>query len=286
VIPDSFDYYAPTSVEEAIGLLQQHGDDAKILAGGHSLIPLMKLRLAAPQVLIDLSRVSGLNEISEEDGTIVVGALCTHAQIADSPIVQGGAPALSAAAGQIGDQQVRNVGTIGGNLAHADPASDLPAVVLAFDAELVATGPAGQRSIPASSFFQGLMMTSLGEDEILTSVRIPSAGAGSGSSYAKCENPASRYAIVGVSAVVNVSDGVCSSARIGVTGAGAVAVRATAAEGVLAGSSLDDATIAAAADAVPGAVNILGDIHASAEYRTELLKIYTRRAIAAAAEAA
>ena len=286
MIPESFDYYAPTSLEEAIGLLQQHGEDAKILAGGHSLIPLMKLRLAAPQVVVDITRVSGLNEIAEEDGTIVIGALCTHAQIADSPIVQGGAPALSAAAGQIGDQQVRNVGTIGGNLAHADPASDLPAVVLAFDAELVATGPAGQRSIPASSFFQGLMMTSLAADEILTSVRIPGAGAGSGSSYAKCENPASRYAIVGVSAVVNVSDGVCSSARIGVTGAGSAAVRATAAEGVLAGSSLDDATIAAAADAVPDAVDILGDIHASAEYRAELLKVYSRRAIAAAVEAA
>ena len=286
MIPDSFDYYAPTSLEEAIGLLQQHGDDAKILAGGHSLIPLMKLRLAAPQVLIDISRVSGLNEISEEDGTIVIGALCTHAQIADSSIVQSGAPALSAAAGQIGDQQVRNVGTIGGNLAHADPASDLPAVALALDAELVATGPSGERSILASSFFQGLMMTSLGADEILTSVKIPAVGAGSGSSYAKCENPASRYAIVGVSAVVNVNDGVCSSARIGVTGAGSVAVRATAAEGVLAGSSLDDAAITSAADAVPGDVDIIGDIHASAEYRAELLKIYTRRAIAAAVEAA
>ena len=286
MIPTQFDYYVANSVNEALDLLQRHGDRAKLLAGGHSLIPLMKLRLATPEVLIDIGRIASLREITHDAGVVSIGALCTHAQVAASPIVRELLPVLSAAAAEIGDPQVRNRGTIGGNLAHADPAADLPAVVLALDAEIVATGPRGQRVIPASEFFQGMLTTALQPDEILTEIRIRALGPHTGSAYAKLANRASRYAVVGVAAVITVDDGQCTAARLGITGAGTVAVRASAAEAALVGKRLDAAAISAAASLAPQAVDPVGDIHASAEYRTEMVRVYANRALTAALAAA
>ncbi|MCL6648349.1 MAG: xanthine dehydrogenase family protein subunit M [Chloroflexi bacterium] len=286
MIPARFDYYAPTSLPEVLTLLQQHGPEAKLLAGGHSLIPLMKLRLVTPAVLIDLGRLPGLREIRLEGDALSIGALCTHAQIAASSLVRERVPVLAETAGQVGDPQVRNRGTIGGSLAHADPAADYPAVVLALEAELVAVGPNGQRTIPATSFFLAPLTTALQPDEVLTEVRVPALPARAGSSYAKLENRASRYAVVGVAAVLARANGTAELARIGVTGAGSVAVRAAAAEAALVGKPIDEATIAAAAELVPQAVDVVGDLHASAEYRTAMLKVYARRALTAALAAA
>ncbi len=286
MIPNQFDYYAPTSLDQAVALLRDNGDRAKLLAGGHSLLPLMKLRVAAPDVLIDITGLSGLRDIRVEGDRLLVGGLSTYAQIAPSPAVRESVAVLAEAAAAIGDQQVRNRGTIGGNIAHADPASDLPAVVLALEAEIVVIGPAGQRTIAARDFFQGPFATALGADEILTEVRVPILTRGTGGAYAKCENRASGYALVGVAAVISVSNGSCSAARIGITGAGASATRAAAAEAALVGSSLDDASITAAVDTVPNGIDLMSDLHASTEYRAALLKVYARRAIQSATAAA
>lgn len=287
MIPSAFEYVAPASLAEATSFLAAHPDDAKLLAGGHSLVPLMKLRLAAPKYLVDLARVPGLKGIREANGAIEIGALTTHYEVESSSLVRERLPVLAETAALIGDVQVRNRGTIGGSLAHADPAADYPAPILALDAEISVTGSKGQRTIKATDFFVDLLTTALKSDEVITQVRIPIPAAGSGVSYVKFPHPASRYAIVGVAALVRLNaDGSCAAAAIGVTGAGAKAVRAATAEKGLVGSKLDDAAIQKAGAAAAEAIEPVGDIHASAEYRRHLAREFTMRALRAAAERA
>jgi len=284
VIPSAFEYVAPATLAEATAFLTSHKDDAKLLAGGHSLIPLMKLRLAAPKFIVDISRVPGLRDILEVSGAIEIGAMATHHDIESSPIVRESLPALAATAATIGDIQVRNRGTFGGSLAHADPAADYPAVVLALNSEIIAIGPNGQRTIKATEFFVDLLTTVLEPDEIITSIRIPIPAAGTKVSYQKFPHPASRFAIVGVAAAIKLgTGGACESAAIGVTGAGSKAIRATAAEALLVGTKLEGATLARAGSAAAEAVDPIGDIHASTEYRRHLVRELTARAIRQAA---
>ena len=282
----NFDYYRASSVADAGRLLAEH-PGAKLLAGGHSLIPLLKLRLAAPSAVIDIGRIAELRGISAGGDGLRIGALTTHAEIAASSDVQQHAAAVAEAAGQIGDPAVRNRGTIGGNLAHADPASDLPTVLAALGATLNVVGPGGERSMAADGFFQGLMMTALGENEVLTAITIPSAGS-AGSAYAKFPHPASRYAVVGAAASVTASNGTCSAASVAVGGLTPAPVRCSGVEGALAGQALTTDTIAAAAAAVAGDVgdDLIGDVFASADYRKAVASVYVQRALTAAAERA
>ena len=279
MIPSAFDYHCATSVEEAIALKQQAGGDARFIAGGHSLIPLMKLRLAEPSTLVDISRIPGLSGVSEEGGRISVGALTTHAELESDALLLQAAPVVAEAASEIGDQQVRNRGTIGGSLAHADPAADLPAVVVALDATIHIAGAGGARSVAASDFFRGLFEVDLAEDELITSVSFdrPSRAA-----YAKLRHPASHFAIVGVAASLTVEDGVCTGARVAVTGASTHAHRLGAVEDALTGSSLGGDAIAAASDAADIA-EVNSDLSGSEAYRRVMTRVFTGRAIAAAA---
>lgn len=279
----SFDYYRAGSVSEAQKLLQQH-PGAKLLAGGHSLIPLLKMRLTAPPALIDIGRIGELKGITATKGGIRIGALTTHAELAASPVLKSGCPILTEAASQIGDAQVRSCGTIGGNVAHADPASDLPTVLLALDARFTAAGPKGERQIPASDFFQGMMTTALGEHEILTAIEISPKKSGEGMAYAKFTHPASRYAVVGAAAVVAVKDGACSGARVTIGGVSPAATRARGVETALTGARLSPDAIAKAAGLVSKdlGADVLEDLFASAEYRRAMAAVYVKRALTAA----
>jgi carbon-monoxide dehydrogenase medium subunit len=278
--PAQFDYHAPASVREALSLLGRLKDDAKLLAGGHSLIPMMKLRLAQPKHLIDLRKIPGLSGIKENKGGIAIGALTTHYQVESSSLLKQKCPLLPETAGGIGDPQVRNMGTIGGSLAHADPAADYPAAVMALGAELVAQGRKGKRTIKADDFFKGLLTTALQPDEILIEILIPSWPAGTGMSYTKFPHPASRFAVVGVAAVVTLdAKGACSKAGVGITGAGTKVVRAKGVEAALKGKLLDAKTIQAAAEKAPDGVDVQADLQGSVEYKTHLLKVYCRRAL-------
>ena len=282
-----FEYYRAGSVAEAGRLLAAH-PGAKLLAGGHSLIPLLKLRLAAPVAVVDIGRIAELRGIASDGDGLTIGALTAHAEIAASADVQAHAAALAEAAGQIGDPAVRNRGTIGGNIAHADPASDLPTVLIALGATFAVSGPGGDRTVSAGDFFQGVMMTVLGEHDLLTSIRVPAAGGGQGTAYAKFPHPASRYAVVGAAAAVTVSGGTCAAASVAVGGVTPVPVRCGAVERALAGQALSAETIAAAAGAAGDDLgdDLLGDVFASAEYRRAVTPVYVRRALAAAAERA
>ena len=283
MISSAFAYHAPTSVAEAVDLLTEHGEDAKLLAGGHSLIPLMKLRLAEPGVLIDLGKIADMAYIREDGGGLAIGAMTTYAALETSDAVRRRAPVLADAARQVADAQVRNMGTIGGSLAHADPAGDLPAVAIALNAELITSSQGGHRAIGADDFFVDLLTTALEPAEILNEIRIPALAPRSGSAYAKFGNKASHYAIVGVAAVVTLAaDGSCAAASIGVTGAGPNAVRAGDAEATLVGSALSDDAISAAASAAGNGIEFNEDVHASAEYRAHLTAVYAERAIRAA----
>jgi carbon-monoxide dehydrogenase medium subunit len=279
-----FDYIRATSVAEAISLLGQH-NDAKLLAGGHSLLPLVKMRLASPEIVIDIGRIDDLKGISEKSGMTRIGALTTHATIAASDQVPR---ALSEAAGIVGDPQVRNRGTIGGNVAHADPASDLPTVLIALNATFHVTGPSGERSVAADDFFIGLFKTALNDGEILTDILVPAEGEGTGSAYAKLPNLASQYAMVGAAAALATARGNCTAAQVAVGGLTSSATRVLSVEESLVGNRLDAETIAAAAEAVQDDLgsDIIGDIHASAEYRKAMVTVYLRRALTAAAERA
>ncbi|MBI1736161.1 MAG: xanthine dehydrogenase family protein subunit M [Candidatus Rokubacteria bacterium] len=285
--PAAFEYHAPTSVQEALGLLGKLKDDAKILAGGHSLIPMMKLRLAQPKHLIDLRKVPGLAGIKDDKGTIVIGAMTTHWQVESSPLLREKCPIVSDTAGIIGDPAVRNLGTIGGSLAHADPAADMPATVIALGAEFVCEGPKGRRTVKVDEWFQGLMATAVREDEILVEIRIPAWPAGSGGAYLKFPHPASRFAVVGAGAMVTLDGkGVCSKAGVGITGAGTKAVRATGVEAGLAGKTLDAATIEAAAQKAAEGVDVQADLQGSVEYKSHLCRVFARRALEAAVKRA
>ncbi len=284
--PAAFEYHAPTSVRDALGLLGSL-EDAKILAGGHSLVPMMKLRLAQPKHVIDLRKVPGLTGIKEEGSTIVLGAMATHWDVESSPILKAKAPVVAETAAVIGDPAVRNKGTIGGSLAHADPAADMPATAIALGFELVCEGPKGRRTVKADDWFQGLMSTALGEDELLVEVRVPVWPAGSGACYMKFPHPASRFAVVGVCAAVTLDkNGACTRAGVGVTGAGTKAVRARGVEAGLAGKRLDAAAIEAAAQKAAEGVDVQADLQGSVEYKAHLCRVFARRAIEAAVKRA
>lgn len=283
MIPTSFEYHTAASVEDALQFLTQHGEDAKILAGGHSLIPLMKLRLAAPKYVLDIGGIALLRGIrhgaSGDDGYIVIGALTTHAEVASSEMLARECPLLREAAGEIGDIQVRNRGTIGGSLAHFDPAADYPAAVLALDAEMVVRGSNGERRIPAASFFTDTFQTALNPGEILTAVRVPVHPPHYGSAYVKVHHPASGYAVVGVAANLVVERGVIHRAHVAITGLGPKAFRATRVERELEGKHTDAAVVRAAASHAAEGVEPLSDAYASGEYRAELARVHTRRAL-------
>ena len=286
MIPYAFEYTRAGSVDEALALLADH-DNAKLLAGGHSLIPAMKLRLSNPSMLIDLSGIGELTQITATDAALHVGALVTHRAVETSDAVQAACNVLAEAAGGIGDPQVRNKGTIGGSLAHADPAADYPALVLALNAAIKVVGPAGQRIIPAQDFFVSLFRTALAEGEMITEVVFPALKARTGVAYAKFPNPASKYAVVGVAAWVEVDEhGICTGARVGVTGAASHAFRASNVEFELSGKPLNEPTITAAVANMVDPSELLSDLSASDEYRAHLCSVMAKRALTTAAERA
>ncbi len=280
--PASFDYYRPKTVTEAVDLLRANRD-ARVLAGGHSLLPLMRLRLASPGALVDIGGLADLKGIQAGADFLTIGALTTHAMVAASEAVQRACPILAEAAAQIGDLQVRNRGTIGGALAHADPAADFPPVVVALGATLTATGATGQRRIAAESFFTDLFTTALEPGELLTSISVPTYGAGTGGAYLKHRHPASSYAVVGTAALVTLKDGTCGRVSLVVVGATPTPVRARAAEQALTGQAPDEAAIAAAAAKAAAAItDPLSDRYASGEYRVHLATVLAKRALTAA----
>ncbi len=282
--PPNFEYYRASSLNEALSLLGQHSG-AKVLAGGHSLIPALKLRLSDPGVLIDIGRVAALKGIASSNGAIMIGALTTHAMVAASDQVP---QALSEAAGRIGDPQVRNRGTIGGNISHADPGSDLPTVLTALKAKIHTASTSGERTIAAPDFFVGVLQTALREGEIVTAIEVPALVPGFGSAYAKLENPASRYAMVGAAAALTLQNGRCTAASVAVGGLVPAARKAPSVEASLVNRSLEPEVIAAAADAVQNDLgdDILDDLQAGIAYRKSMATVYVRRALSTAAERA
>jgi carbon-monoxide dehydrogenase medium subunit len=284
--PAEFDYYRPKTLAEAVEALRKH-KGAKVLAGGHSLLPMMKLRTTAPPALVDIGRIKGLSGIKVTRKEVKIGATTTHDAIATSEAIQAACPILSETAAQIGDQQVRYRGTLGGSLAHADPAADMPTVILALGGTLTAAGPKAERDISAERFFVDLFTTALKPNEILTSITVPVMGPGMGSAYHKHRHPASGYAVVGVAALVGLSGGQCKKVSLVIGGVTTNPVHATAAEKALTGQAPDEANIAAAADKVVEALsNPMGDIYASGEYRIHLAKVMARRALTQAVERA
>ncbi|MFN8109437.1 MAG: xanthine dehydrogenase family protein subunit M [Thermoleophilia bacterium] len=275
MIPAQFDYAVAGSVDEAIAMLAEN-EDNKLLAGGHSLLPLMKTRLARPAKLIDIGRIDALRGVSRDGDHLVIGAMTTQADLATDALVREHCAIVAIAAEQVGDPQVRHMGTLGGSLAHADPASDQPTVMLALDAEMVARGPGGERRIPAAEFFQGFFASALAPDELLTAIRVPVTD-GAGAAYLKFTQRALDWAIVGVAAVVRSSGGTVQDARIALTNMGTVPVRASAAEAALAGAS-GDAIAAACARAGEG-TDPPSDTFAGADYRVHLAGVLTERAV-------
>jgi carbon-monoxide dehydrogenase medium subunit len=274
VIPAEFAYEAPESLEQALQLLQENGDDGKALAGGHSLIPLMKVRLAAPTLLVDLRRIQELRSFEQADGGFRIGAMTTHARLQDSPELG----LASTAASKIADQQVRNRGTIGGSLAHADPASDLPAVLLASEGSVTVRGPAGAREVAAAELFQDYLTTSLEPHELITEVRLPRME-GYRFGYEKFVRRAEDWAMVGVCALVSASDGTCEDVRIGLTNMGSTPLRASAAENALRGQPLDPEGIRQAAELAAEGTDPPADLNASADYKRHLARVLCRRAL-------
>jgi carbon-monoxide dehydrogenase medium subunit len=280
MIPTEFEYERATSIDDAIARLQASGGNGKLVAGGHSLIPLMKLRLSEPGKLIDIARIAGMSGISEKDGKIEIGATTTHHAVESSALLIEKCPIVSDAAGEIGDTQVRNRGTLGGSLAHSDPSADMPAVMVALDAEIHLKGPGGWRAVKANDFFQDLFTVDMAEDEIIAGVQFAPCQS---AAYAKLHQRASHYAIVGVAAALKVENGLITTARLGLTGASTHAQRMSAVEAALEGKQANQASIdAAAAIAGDGLPDVNADIHASAPYRLAMVKVFTRRALEAA----
>jgi aerobic carbon-monoxide dehydrogenase medium subunit len=283
MIPAAFDYVRANSVEDALRLLAEHGDDAKLLAGGHSLIPMMKLRLAAPAVLIDIAGISQLDGIAAAGGRVTIGALTKHAALAASDELRKAAPALWDAANDLGDPQVRNRGTIGGASAHGDPSADYPAVLQALDATFTVAGKSGTRELGAAEFFRGMFETALGANEMLTKIAFDAAP---NSAYVKFHHPASHYAVVGVAVVLTMSGGTIASARVAITGIGDAAFRASGVESALKGVDPNDAAAVKAATAGSArGVEARADTFASASYRTAMADVFAARAVAKAATA-
>jgi aerobic carbon-monoxide dehydrogenase medium subunit len=278
VIPAEFDYIAPDTLDEAISALASGGEDAKLLAGGHSLIPLMKLRLAAPTLLVDLRKVPGMHGIQRENGSWRIGAMTPHAEIEHTPDLG----VVARAAGTIADPQVRNRGTIGGSLAHGDPAADLPAVMLITDGTVTVQGAGGQRTIAASDLFKDYLLTAVAPGEVLTEVHLPVLD-GWGHGYQKFNRRSEDWAMVGVSAIVKQTGDICEDVRVGLTNMGPVPLRANAVEEALKGQPLNADTIANAAQNAADATNPPADLNASADYKRHLARVLTRRALSDAA---
>ncbi len=277
--PSAFEYHRASSVKEALAMLSEYGEDSKLIAGGHSLLPIMKLRLAQPAHLVDISGVRELASIREESGKILIGAMTTHQAVEASPLVRAKLGLLAECAAMIGDVQVRNRGTIGGSIAHADPAADYPAAVLALEAEIKIEGAGGARVVKADDFFLDLMTTAVRSGEIVTQVAFAPIPAGRGFAYLKHRQPASGFATVGVAAMVALGkNGACENVRVGITGLGPKPFRAKAVEAALVGKAPAQEIAAAAAHAADG-IDALADIHASADFRAELARVYTRRAL-------
>ena len=284
MIPAAFAYSRPGSVDEALSLLAQGGGSAKVIAGGQSLLPLLKLRVASAERLVDIGRLKELRGIRDWNGGIAIGALTTYREVLESDLAKR-FPILAEAIHDVGDVQVRNRGTIGGSIAHADPASDFPAVAIALGADIVLRSRGGERVVPAEQFLQGAFTTDIRDDEILTEVRIPALPAAAGSAYVKLEQPASGYSIVGVAAVMARPTGPRMEGavlRIGITGVGDIAYRAAAVEAALVASDWSEGAVRAAADRAADGQDVASDIHADATYRTAMAKVYVRRAIQAA----
>ncbi len=286
-IPAPFDYHPVQTVDEAIALLKEYGDEAKILAGGHSLIPTLKLRLSQPGHLIDIGRVSGLSYIHDEGDVITVGALTTYTMMARSALLRRHFAALADAASVIGDQQVRNRGTLGGSAAHSDPAGDMPAIILALKAHLVIRGANETRTVQADEFFIDTFTTALEPDEILTELRFHVLPPHTGTAYMKLENKASHYAVTGSAAVITLNpDGTCAAASVTITGASTKTVRASAVEHALIGQRLDEASVAEAAKHATDGLELVEDIHGSKAYRGQMTIVMAKRAILKAVERA
>jgi carbon-monoxide dehydrogenase medium subunit len=279
MIPAAFEYYAPRSLDDAIKFLSAHRDDVKILSGGQSLLPLMKLRLAKPGYVVDIGRIAGLDTIQEDGDQLVLGAMVTYAQIEASELLKNGCPLLPQTATTIADVQVRNRGTIGGSIAHADPAGDMPAAILALDAEIKVVGPSGERWVKADDFSLGLLMSVLEPDEIVTAVKVPVTSADK-TAYLKAAPRSSGFAVVGVAVRIALDGaGSCSRAAVAITGVGDKAYRAARVERTLVGKKPDSQLIDAAAAEAAGNIDVIDDINGSAEYRTHLTQVYTARAI-------
>ncbi|HYS55806.1 MAG TPA: xanthine dehydrogenase family protein subunit M [Thermoanaerobaculia bacterium] len=279
MIPASFEYFSPRTLSEAIALLQKHGSDAKILAGGQSLIPLMKLRMASPKRLIDLNRVSGLSYIKEADGFLTIGALTRESEIDGSDLIRKKYPILSDTAAVIADPLVRNMATVGGNLAHADPANDHPATMLALGTEVVATGPKGARKIPIGEFFTDVFTTSLEPDEILTEIRIPIPPARSGGAYLKVERKVGDFATAAVAAQVTLDGNTVKRVGIGLTNVGPTPIKASRAEKALQGKPADEKNIKEAARIASEEAQPVDDLRGSADYKRSLIRVLTVRAL-------
>ena len=281
MIPAAFDYLAPESVEDAVAALGSDADEIKVLAGGQSLLPVLRLRLAAPSLVVDIGKIASLHGVTDDGDAIVIGALTTHDDVAHDSMVAQHATLLAKAAGTIGDPQVRHRGTIGGALAHADPAGDMPAAALARDAELVIAGPGGVRTVSARDFFVDLFTTTLGEQDVLTQIRVPKH-TGWGSHYEKFTRVAQQWSIVGVAATTSVSDGVFAGAKVALTNMGPTAVRAAAVEAALVGQPANEDSVRAAAAHAADGTHPVTDTNGDADYRRHLATVLTRRAVLAA----
>jgi aerobic carbon-monoxide dehydrogenase medium subunit len=285
MIPQSFEYFRPETVSEAIALLQKHGDGAKILSGGQSLIPMMKVRLARPEYIVDINRIANLQYVKEEGGFLKIGGLTRESDLEVSSLIRSKYPIILDTAAMIADPQVRNMATVGGNLAHGDPANDHPATMLALEAEITATGRGGERTIPIKDFFLSVFTTALEHGEILTEIRIPIPPPGSGGAYFKLERKVGDFATVGVAAQVTLDDaGVCRRAGIGLTNVGATPIKATRAESFLTGKKMDERQISQAAQLAAEDTQPSSDLRGSAEYKVSMVRELTKRALVRARE--
>lgn len=283
MIPAAFDYVRPSTVDDVVQALVTAGEDGKVLAGGQSLLPMLRLRLAYPETLIDLGRVEALHGVRDDGDALVIGAMTTHDEVIKDPLVRQHAPLIAQAAAVVGDRQVRHLGTLGGSLSHADPAGDLPAVALTLDATMVVQGPSGERSVAARDFFVDYLTTALEPGEILVAVRIPKLGAGWSTHYEKLNRVAQAWAIVAVAAAVRRSNGSIAEARVGLTNMGSTPLRASAVEEALAGASATSSAVQSAAGLAAEGTNPPSDLAGQADYRAHLAGVLAARAVAAAA---
>lgn len=286
MFPPRFDYVAPQSMDEVLALLAQHGDDAKVLAGGQSLIPLMKFRFAAPKLVVDINNVPGLDGIEDRDGALCIGARARHNQIADSPVIAAGWPLIAACAPLVADPIVRNLGTIGGSLVHADPGGDWGTAMLALNAEIVARSSGGERTIPVSELFEGTYTTTLRADELVTEVRVPKPAGPSGGTYLKLERKVGDFATVAAAVQLELSNGNIARAGIGLTAVGPTNVKATAAEDSLTGAAPTEEAFAEAARLAAEVADPATDTRGTAEYKKEVARVYVQRGLARALEIA